>query len=101
MHWYIKKVSSIALPDSNILRLVQGHPVEENKPARFEYYTASLVSDGPPSRLSSEIFVSEDPQDKGAPVYRHDGMYYMELRSCAMITLLIVGRCQGTCTTHD
>ncbi len=79
MHWYIKKVSSIALADSSILILVQGDPVKEDKPARFEYYTASLVSDGPPSRLSSEIFVCEDPQDKGAPVYRHDGMYYMEL----------------------
>ena len=79
MHWYIKKVSSIALTDSKILRLVQGDPVKEDKPARFEYYTASLVSDGPPSRLSSEIFVCEDPQDKGAPVYRHDGRYCMEL----------------------
>lgn len=74
MHWYIKKVSCIALADSNILRLVQGDPVKEDKPARFNYFIASLVSDGPPSRLGSEIVVCEDPQDKGAPVYRHDGM---------------------------
>lgn len=74
MHWYIKKVSSIALADSNILRMVQGDPVKEDAPARFEYYTVSLVSDGLPSRLGSQIVVCEDPQDKGAPVYRHDGM---------------------------
>ena len=98
MHWYIKKVSSIALADADILRLVQGDPVKEDNPAKFQYYTATLVSNGPPSELGSVIYVCEDPQGKGAPVYRDDGMYFM---SCAMMTLLIVGRCQGTCATHD
>ena len=80
MHWYIKKVSSISLAGSNTLTLVQGDPVKEDQPARFEKYTRSMVSDGPPSRLWSEIVVCEDPEDKGAPVYRHSGMWYAELR---------------------
>lgn len=74
MHWYIKKVSSISLANPKILRLAQGDPVKEDTPADFLYYTASLVSEGPPSRLVSEIEVCEDPEDKGAPVYKTSGM---------------------------
>ena len=43
-------------------------------PASFPYYVTSLVSDGPPSRLVSEVEVCEDPDNKGAPTYRNQGI---------------------------
>ena len=80
MEWYIQKVGHTCSSDANVLTLAQRHAIKENKPAKFHYRTTSLVSDGPPSELQYQIEVCEDPQDKGAPLYRNSGMWYIELR---------------------
>ena len=74
MEWYIQKVSRTYFSDVNMLTLAQNDPVKENEPAAFHYFITVLVSDGPPSELETEIEVCEDPQDKGAPLYRNNGM---------------------------
>ena len=74
MRWYIQKVSHTCFSDAHVLTLAQNDPVKENEPVEFHYFITSLVSDGPPSELPIEIEVCEDPQDKGAPLYRNNGM---------------------------
>ena len=70
MIWYIKKVRIGLCGKSSFTKIRKGEPVTEDAPAKFPLYMNKLVAEGPPSLLYVEVLVSEDLQNKGAPVYR-------------------------------
>ncbi|CAD6584316.1 MAG: hypothetical protein ASARMPREDX12_001622 [Alectoria sarmentosa] len=61
MHWFIKK----------------GNPVKEDEPTEFPLYTTRRVKKGRPQDHTVVILCCTDPKDKGAPVYRDDGVDYL------------------------
>ena len=70
MTWYIKKVRVGFCGKSSFTKIRKGEPVKEDAPAKFQLYNSKLVADGPPERLLVTVMVCEDPENKGAPVYR-------------------------------
>ncbi|CAD6588975.1 MAG: hypothetical protein ASARMPRED_003851 [Alectoria sarmentosa] len=61
MHWFIKK----------------GNRVKEDEPTEFPLYTTRRAKKGRPQDHATVILCCTDPKDKGAPVYRDDGVDYL------------------------
>ena len=70
MTWYIKKVRIGFYGKDQFTKIKKGEPVKEDAPAKFPLYINKLVAEGPPGQLYIEVMVSEDLENKGAPVYR-------------------------------
>jgi len=74
MRWFVEKASSTPICSADISKLTtkQGAPVQESKPASFEFYWDQRVTEGRPTVIEMTLYACEDLEDKGAPTYVDD-----------------------------